>query len=363
MSTISHPAIAGLGCSLPEHRLSQEHCYDVLCRLWDDRGLEYDREWVEYFFEAVGVDQRHVALPPEAYADITGFGDSNDAYIEAGTDLGAEAVASALEEASVAVEEVDAIFTTTVTGVASPSLDAKIVNRLGLARDIRRVPMFGLGCVGGAAGLSRMSDYLRGHPDHTAVLVAIEPCSLTVERDDPAIADYVAAAIFGDGAMAVVGVGGERADGDERPLPRMRDSHRILYPDTEWVMGWEIDGSGFNLVLSGDLPEVVERELAPVVTGFLDDHGLGVDDIRDWIVHPGGPAVLEATSEALGLEDGELADARESLREVGNLSSASVLHVMQRVHERRGVERGEGPDLAMAMGPGFSAEFVLLGDG
>lgn len=357
MST-TDPAIAGLGCALPDHRLDQHQCFEVLRTLWDERGLEYDADWLAHFFESVGVDQRHVALPPGDYRDIEGFGDSNDHYIEVGTDLGTEAVERALDDASIPVSDLEAIFTTTVTGVASPSLDAKIVNELGLGRQIRRTPMFGLGCVGGAAGLGRMSDYLRAHPDHAAALVAIEPCSLTVERHDPAIADYVAAAIFGDGAMAAVGLGGEHPGAEASP--RVVDSHRILYPDTEWVMGWEIDGTGFNLVLSGDLPEVVERELRPVVDEFLGGHGLTVDEIDRWIAHPGGPAVLEAMGEALDLDDGDLASARASLREVGNLSSASVLHVMQKVYEQEDGGASRGPDVAMAMGPGFSAEFVLL---
>jgi len=355
------PAIAGLGAAFPDHRLTQRECLQVLSRLWDERGLEYDPEWLEHFFESVGVDHRHVALSPDAYRDLDGFGDSNDRYVEVGTRLGADALASALDGIAVDGGELDAIFTTTVTGVASPSLDAKIVNELDLGRDIRRTPMFGLGCVGGAAGLGRMGDYLRAYPDHTAVLVAIEPCSLTVERDDPGIADHIAAAIFGDGAMAVVGAGAERAAAEG--APRIVESHRMLYPDTEWVMGWEVDATGFNLVLSGDLPEVIERELAPVVTEFLGSHGLAIEDIRHWIAHPGGPAVLDAMSEALDLPDGELAASRASLREVGNLSSASVLHVMQRVFEGRNGASEAGPDVAMAMGPGFTAEFALLEGG
>lgn len=358
MTTAPHPQLAGTGRALPERRLPQSELLDVLRRLWTARDVEYDDGWLAHFFESVGVEHRHLALPAEAYLDLGGFGDTNDQFIEAGTELGAEALERALQDADVPVSELDALFFTTVTGVASPSLDAKIANELQLPRDLKRVPMFGLGCVGGAAGLSRMSDYLRAYPDDTAALVAVETCSLTVERDDPAIADHVAAAIFGDGAMAAVGVG-DAHDGAES---RVLDSHRVLYPETEWVMGWEIDGTGFNLVLSGDLPEVVEEELPEVTAAFLDHHGLAIEDIRDWIVHPGGPAVMEAIESALMLEDDELEASWASLREVGNLSSASVLHVMQNVFDAREPDREDGYDLLMAMGPGFSVEFVLLED-
>jgi alkylresorcinol/alkylpyrone synthase len=337
-----------------------------VCSLWDARGVDYDAEWVEYFFDAIDIDQRYLALEPAEYAKINDFGAANDHYIRVATELGADAVDRALTEAGLERDEVDAIFFTTVTGVASPSIDAKIVNRLGLPRRIVRTPMFGLGCVGGAAGLGRMASYLRAHPDHAAVLLSVELCSLTVEREEPSIADYIAAALFADGAAAVAAVGSEKhasmqADkpANERrqaDVPRMIDSASAFYHDTEWVMGWEIDHNGFGLVLSGDLPDVIEEELADEVDGFLDGHGLARSDVRTWISHPGGPKVLEAIESALSLDDQQLATAWASMREVGNMSSASVLHVLQK-------SLGDGfeaPAVLLAMGPGFSAEFVLL---
>ncbi len=354
------PTLAGTGRALPEVRLEQSQSFEILRRLWDRRKLDYDEELLAHFFESVGVDRRHLALAPEEYLELEGFGETNDRFVEAGTQLGAEALQGAASEADLAVGQLDALFFTTVTGVASPSLDAKIANELELAPAVRRVPMFGLGCVGGAAGLSRMADYLRAYPDHAAGLVAVEICSLTVERDVVSVADHVAAAIFGDGAMAAVGVGGARTAPTEGPRMAMCDSHRRLYPETEWVMGWEIDATGFNLVLSGDLPEVVEEELGPLVGEFLAAHDLGIDAVRNWIVHPGGPAVLEAVERAGGLDDGALEVSRTSLREVGNLSSASVLHVAEQTYESVDAGAEPGPDVLMAMGPGFCVEMVLL---
>jgi alkylresorcinol/alkylpyrone synthase len=358
------PSIAGVGVSLPAQRVDQHQARQAVCGLWDARGVEYDAEWVEYFFDAIDIDGRHLALEPAQYAEIDDFGAANDHYIRVATELGAEAVDRALTDAGLERDELDAIFFTTVTGVASPSVDAKIINRLGLPRRIVRTPMFGLGCVGGAAGLGRMSSYLRAHPDHAAVLVSVELCSLTIEREAPSIADYIAAALFADGAAAVVGIGSEkrankkpaREKRDQAGMPRMVDSASAFFHDTEWVMGWEIDRNGFGLVLSGDLPEVIEDELAAEVDAFLDSCGLARSEVRTWISHPGGPKVLEAIESALSLDDEALATAWASMAEVGNLSSASVLHVLQKALD----DGLETPAVVLAMGPGFSAEFVLL---
>jgi alkylresorcinol/alkylpyrone synthase len=330
--------------------------YDALREAW--AGVSYDEDLAEHFFESVGVEGRHLALAPDQYAVLETFGETNDHYVERGTEIGARAVESAIRDTGAELGELDALFFTTVTGVASPSLDAKIINELELGRRVDRVPMFGLGCVGGAAGLARLTDYLRGHPERTAALVSVELCSLTLERNDPGVADMIAAALFGDGAAAVVCDGAEVARETAGPAPRVPSTGGVLYRDTEWVMGWEVGGEGFELVLSGDLPRVIESELRSDVAAFLDGHGLALSDVGRWVCHPGGPKVLDAIEDALAFEDGELASARQSLRAIGNLSSASVLHVLDgRLDE---LDDWSEPGVLMAMGPGFSAEFVLL---
>ena len=353
------PTIAGVGRALPGPRLSQDEILEGLRGVW--QGLDYDDGWLEHFCGAVGVEGRHLALPREEYFEIDDFGDANDRWIERATELGSEALAEAFERAGIDLREIDAIFFTTVTGVASPSIDARMINALELPRHVKRVPMFGLGCVGGAAGLGRVADYLRGHPDDVAALVSVELCSLTLERQEPGIPDLIAASLFGDGAAAVVCAGADRAGALDRPAGQIRDNRSVFYRDTEWVMGWEISAQGFELVLSGDLPEVIEGELEDDVSSFLSEHDLAVDDIARWISHPGGPKVLEAMESALHFEDGELASARRSLAEIGNLSSASVLSVLGDVlDEGRGPAEWGGPGVVMAMGPGFAAEFVLV---
>ena len=216
-----------------------------------------------------------------------------------------------------------------MTGVAVPSLDARIAGRLGLRPDVRRVPIFGLGCVAGAAGIARLHDYLRGAPDDVAVLVSVELCSLMFPAAEPTMASLVGSALFGDGAAAVVAVGEHRGLQDGMTGPDVLATRSRLYPDS-----LRHDGLGrrrFRLPAGAvpDLPDLIERYFADDVTGFLAEHGLTIDDIGSWVSHPGGPKVLEAINAALGLDDDALELSWRSLSEIGNLSSASVLHILR----------------------------------
>jgi alkylresorcinol/alkylpyrone synthase len=341
--------ILTVGRAFPPHRYPQSALTAGFARYWGER--HHNTERVERLHAAVGVEARHTALPMDAYETLD-FAAASRAFLEVGTAVAADAVQRALDEAGLHPRDVDALFFVTVTGVASPTIDARLVNRLGMRPDVKRTPVFGLGCVAGAAGLARMADYLEAWPDHVAVLVSVELCSLTLQRDDVSVANLIAAGLFGDGAAAVVATGGGGS-------PSVRATRSRLYPDTEHVMGWEVVDGGFRLVLTPAVPEMVRRHLREDVDAFLDTHRLSRADVAAWVCHPGGPKVLEATREALEVPDDAVALSWRSMREVGNLSSASVLLVLEDTLRERRPPPGT-PGVLLAMGPGFCSELVLL---
>ena len=345
--------IAGTGAAFPPHYYDQEQLLAAFRAHWAKKSLNLER--LDALHRNVQVGGRHLALPVEAYPALRGFGESNGAWLEVAGDVGESAVRSALEDAGVGPRDVDAFFFVTITGVSAPSLDARLTNRLGLSPRVKRVPIFGLGCMAGAAGIARAADYLKAYPDHVAVLLSVELCSLTLQRDDLSISNLIASGLFGDGAAAVVLGGRSRA----LPGPKVLRTRSVFYPDTEQVMGWDVSDRGFRIVLSADVPEMVRLHLRDDIDAFVTDHGLSRDRIARYIAHPGGPKVLEAMATALELPPRALEPAWRSLREVGNLSSASVLLVL------RDVLRNDPPapgsyGLIFAMGPGFCSELVLV---
>ena len=346
---------------LPAHRYDQAELTDALVRII---GLEgNDERLMRRIHAGCEVDQRYLALPLPSYAQLLDFGQTNDAFIAAAVELGAQALNAALARCDVRPEEVDLVISTTITGLAVPSLEARIAARVGLRPDVVRLPIVGLGCMAGAAGVARLHDFLLGRPQAVAALVSVELCSLTVQRDDPSPANLVASGLFGDGAGAVVAVGKEHPraghdDDDGARPPRVVDSASRLYADTEDVMGWDVRATGLRIVLGAEVPDLVRENVGADVVAFLARHGLGLEDVGWWVCHPGGPKVIGALSETLGVAGSALDLTTQSLRTVGNLSSASVLHILRAALDRRPAPGSLG--VMMAMGPGFSLELVLL---
>ncbi|HEY7306662.1 MAG TPA: 3-oxoacyl-[acyl-carrier-protein] synthase III C-terminal domain-containing protein, partial [Bryobacteraceae bacterium] len=345
--------IASAVSALPQHYYPQRVLVDAFRRHWGTRLDRFDV--LERLHAATGVDGRYLAFPMESYPFKT-WGEANDRWIEATLELGQEAVCRAMQQAGVGPREIGAFFFVSITGVASPSIEARLINRMGLSPRMKRIPIFGLGCVAGAAGIARAADYVKAFPNEASLLLSVELCSLTVQRDDLSAANLISTGLFGDGAAAVV-VKGNGYEND--PGPEIVATRSIFYPDTEYVMGWDISEKGFKIVLSRDVPEVVLENLGRDVSEFLSDNGLTYADIGSWVIHTGGPKVLEATQAALGLTNGALNASWDCLRKTGNLSSASVLFVLEEVMQHRRPEPGTWGILA-AMGPGFCSELVLL---
>jgi alkylresorcinol/alkylpyrone synthase len=349
----SRMRICGVASAFPKNYYSQEVIRDALKRRWS--GKLEKPQVLDRLHASVGVQGRHLTLPIAAYEDLTTWGKANDAWIDAAQDLGKQALCRALNQAGLAPSDLGAIFFVSVTGIASPSIEGRLINRMELSPNIKRIPIFGLGCVAGAAGIARAADYVRAFPDQAAALVSVELCSLTWRSDDLSTANLISTGLFGDGAAAVILGGSNKIDHG----PRVIATRSVFYPDTEDVMGWEISEKGFRIVLSRSVPDMVHQHLAGDIDQFLRDHNLERKDIGAWIMHTGGPKVLEACEQALALPPHTLDASWQSLAKVGNLSSASVLLVLQDFMNQRRPEPGTLSILA-AMGPGFCSELVLI---
>ena len=344
------PSLLAVASALPPHHFPQDELTAFLRDRWEGRVFNTDR--LTHLHRATQVRGRHLALPLEAYERLASFADANRAWVEVSSALGEKAARLALERAGVEPAEVDRIFFVSSTGIATPSVDAILTNRLGLPARVKRTPIFGLGCAAGAAGVARAADVLRGAPEEVALVVSVELCSLTFQRDDVSVANAIATGLFGDGAGAAVLGGAGRGRG-----PHLVATCSVFYPNTEEMMGWSVEESGLRIVLSARIPDLARERIGADVDAFLSANDLRHEDVTRWICHPGGPKVLEALSQALRLPDTALDHSREALARVGNLSSASILLVL----ERAMAEAAPGEiGLLLAMGPGFCSELVLL---
>lgn len=356
--------ILSVGISLPGPLRPQAELLDELTKAWGNKVTDRELSLLERLAKSAGVKTKHLAMDPKAYAECRTFTDRNEVFKSVGQDLAEKAVTEACAKAGLAPNQLDVLFFTTVTGIVVPSLDSKIAGPLGFREDIKRIPMFGLGCVAGAAGLARIHDYLKAYPKQAAVLLSVELCSLTLQLEDLSPESIVASALFGDGSAAVVCVGDDHPMAGKGKLKTLTSKSR-LYPNSAHIMGWDVGSHGFKILLDPGVPKIVEAYFADDVKKFLKESSLGIPDIQSWISHPGGPKVLKAIEACLQLPEGALEFSWRQLETLGNMSSASVLSILRATIESRDLALDQqksppqGHALIMAMGPGFCSELVL----
>src|SRR5690349_11626110 len=268
------PVIVSTKTGFPEYYYPQNTLLIAAQQEWQKKRASIVKP-LEQFYTNVKVKGRYLAWPLERYKEPNTFEERNNAYIETALELGEKIICGLLDQVKMSPQEIHQLTIVSTTGIAVPALDARLMNRIPFSRGIKRLPLFGLGCMGGAAGIARTADYLLGHPDEAVILLAIELCSLTIQRDDLSLANLVASGLFGDGAAAVLMVG------DDHPLaqpglPRVIDSQSQFFPDTEHIMGWEVTNSGFKVLLSADIAALAQSEVRPSMEAFLSRHELTI---------------------------------------------------------------------------------------
>jgi alkylresorcinol/alkylpyrone synthase len=348
--------VRAVAIGFPAYYYSQDEIAGMLVRLWEGRLDPVER--LIRFHRNMGIDGRFLALPLDNYLTLQGFQASNDLYIQASLALGEKVLCRLFDETGTHPEDISLLAFTTVTGLAVPSIDARLMNRIPFKNSMKRLPIFGYGCMGGAAALARVADYLKGHPEEAAVLLSIELCSLTLQRDDLSTANLVSTGLFGDGAAAVL-MGGDRYPNGSQRCLNVVDNRSIFFPQTEGLMGYEIGDNGFRMLLDSTVADVVEARLRQPIQEFLAAHGLTIEDLNFWLVHPGGPKIMQAVERSLNLRNDELALSHQSLAKYGNVSSASVLLILAEALRKAPAPAGSF-GLMMAFGPAFSVEMVLL---
>jgi alkylresorcinol/alkylpyrone synthase len=342
------PRLLALATAVPRHVIGQADVAERARRYYaEERGIDIER--LMPVFANTGIEKRYSCVPIEWYYDDHGWVDRNALYLENAVALLEQAARQCLERAGLAPSDIDAVVVVSTTGIATPSLDAILMDRLGLRRDVRRLPIFGFGCAGGVVGLGRAADLARARPESRILFLVVELCALWFRRNDLTKSNIVATALFGDGAVAALvacrGEGPAIGQGGEHTWPQSLD-----------IMGWIVADDGLKALFSRDIPTLVDAQLHDAAAHFLDGQGLGFADIEHFICHPGGAKVLTAIETAYGLGPHALDDARSILRDYGNMSAVTVLFVLERAL-KRGVK---GRMMLTALGPGFTAGFLLI---
>jgi len=341
-------SLLSLATAVPSHVIAQQDAKALGREAFAGNKALFDR--LSGVFDNAGIAQRNIVAPQDWYMSSHGWHDRNALYLEAAERLFVEAAGAAIEKAGLAPDQIDGVVTVSTTGIATPSLEARVGPKLGLRPDVRRVPVFGLGCAGGVNGLSIASRMAAADPGSRWLFVTVETCSISIRLDSKDPAAVVATALFGDGAAAAVVTSGEHSD------TRITGSAEKLWPDTQRIMGWDVEDPGLAVVFDRAIPPFIEFELADAVDEMCAALGTSPDEIDRFCCHPGGVKVIDAIETALHLNQGELNLEREVLRDHGNMSAPTVLFVLDRL-----LKQGL-PDKVMmtAFGPGFTCAGMML---
>ncbi len=358
------PSIVGVGTAVPEHTVTQTEARDFARRMFGRHHPDIDR--LLPVFDHAGVERRHFCVPASWFDESHGFGERNDLYLRHAMALSTTAAERALVHSGLDAADIGTVLFVSTTGMATPSLDAKLALALGCDQQVRRDATFGHGCAGGVGGLARAAVHARAEPDRAVLLVATELCGLTFQGDDWSKANFVSTSLFADGAAAVV-VAGDRMDVDAGRTvhPKVIAESSVLWPDTADVMGFEFTDRGLEVVLARSVPQLVRRRFAGSVDTVCARAGVDLSDVDHFLLHPGGAKVLDAYDDVLPVDAGQLCWSREVLRTHGNMSAPTALFVLRMALDAARAGAGGGPvdgDVALvsAMGPGFAAEHVLL---
>jgi alkylresorcinol/alkylpyrone synthase len=347
------PTIMSVAIAVPPYLVTQQVARDYARQFFGASIPDIDRYLT--IFDNADIDTRYLSAPPAWFMHPHTFGEANDLFIDVACRLGETVARRCLQQVGLESNDVDHLIFVSTTGLAAPSIDARLMTLLKMNPHARRTPIWGLGCAGGLGGLARAQEYVRAFPTHRALVIAVELCSLTIQFNDRSKRNLVAVSLFGDGAAAVL-VAGDKLTAAG---PRVVDTCSTLFPDSLDLMGWDIVDEGFKVVFGTRIPAVVHAQYRDLASDFLAQHGYTLADVRHHIYHPGGAKVLQAYEHALNLDSHVLDHSREVLRCYGNMSSVTVFFVLERFLASPTIQRGD-LGLMCVFGPGFSAELVLL---
>ena len=346
------PTILGTGIAQPTYTFHQSDLKPFIKDMFSDVFSDLDR--LLQLFEHTHIQTRHFCVPMEWFRTSASFKEKNSLYVQHAFELSIKAIQQCLEKTGVDFGEINHLFFASTTGISTPSIDARIINALNPDSHMKRTPIWGLGCAGGAAGISRAFDYVKAYPNELALLVSVELCGLTFQRNDLTKSNLVATSLFADGAACVLLAG----DGVKKQgRIRVKETMSTLWKDSLDVMGWDFSGSGFHVVFSRDIPSIVKRDVAANVHEFLERQQ--VTAIDHYILHPGGQKVLDAYESSLSIPEDKIEIPKAILRDYGNMSSCTVLYVLDRFLQENRIKPGE-TGLISALGPGFSSELLLV---